>query len=83
MIKAVHELPNVSVPAGSKSKYPCEMLARIDWPLAVDYDGKRYHWYNKPGNNLKSGKPAACYRLAEEGSDERIWLLCDGTIQED
>ena len=71
-----------SIPVPFKSVIPCVMAAVVSWPDSVRYKGRIYYWYDKAGSN-KAGLPSACYKLGEEGTDERVWLDCDGTMIED
>ena len=67
----------------ASSKYPCKVGVVIEWPNSVTYKGKQYYQYNKYATETKSGLPLASYKLAEEYTDARLWLRCDGLITED
>lgn len=62
---------------------PIEVGAIIDWPHKVTYKSKVYFWCDKTGTHKVSGLPTACYKIADESKDERVWLQCNGEITED
>lgn len=55
--------------------YKVEFFAKIEWPTFVEHNGKEYWRTEKFGTNTKTGLPAAEY-----ASDERIWLLSNGSV---
>jgi hypothetical protein len=66
-----------------QSVYPVITGVVIDWPRYVDHNGKRYWWYNKLSTDVDTGQPCANYKYADENTDTRIWLRCDGKITDD
>lgn len=67
----------------AKSIYPARAGVQIDWPYQVEYKNLIYFWYHKQGSCNKTGLAMACYKLADENTDVRLWLRCDGEITED
>jgi len=66
-----------------ETKFPTRVFAEVDFPRSVRHNGSEYRTTGKVGRNFKTGLPAAEYKASNQGRDCRVWLLCDGSIQED
>ena len=63
-----------------KCIYPFQMLASIGWPPQVDHNGTMYRKTGKGGLRAATNIPCAEYATEK---DRRLWLMADGTIEED
>ena len=52
-------------------------------PHEVTFEGRTYTKTGKVGTNVRTGQPSAEYGYRRPGCDRRLWMLADGTIEED
>jgi hypothetical protein len=71
-------IPQMSLPY--ECRYPARVGVVIEWPLTVEHAGQTYCRSGKLAAHKKTGMPCAGYHGER---DARLWLYCDGHIEED
>ena len=70
-------IPEMTLPF--ESKFSARVGAVIAWPMTVKHKNKTYWQCDSYATANATGMPCACYRIGED----RLWLYCDGHIEED